>query len=54
MNANPPRRGLGRGLGSLIPTAPQAARQAQSEPTGSSADMTRCGVAIDQLWPNGS
>ncbi len=29
MNANPPRRGLGRGLGSLIPTAPS-----QSAPSG--------------------
>lgn len=37
MNANPPRRGLGRGLGSLIPTAP---RQEQQEPTGSAADSS--------------
>ena len=42
MNANPPRRGLGRGLGSLIPTAPSqspaetgtGARTAAPEATG--------------------
>ena len=30
MNANPPRRGLGRGLGSLIPTAPSQPAQTQT------------------------
>jgi ParB family transcriptional regulator, chromosome partitioning protein len=42
MNANPPRRGLGRGLGSLIPTAPnQAAPDAdtrEATPAGPSSD----------------
>ena len=33
MNANPPRRGLGRGLGSLIPTSP-AHQRGSDEPTG--------------------
>ena len=37
MNATPPRRGLGRGLGSLIPTAPQNAPSAAS-PHESSSD----------------
>ncbi len=35
MNANPPRRGLGRGLGSLIPTAPT--QSAHTDPEGSPA-----------------
>ncbi len=35
MNANPPRRGLGRGLGSLIPTAPT--QPVHTDPEGPSA-----------------
>ncbi|RYC11073.1 ParB/RepB/Spo0J family partition protein [Nocardioides zhouii] len=41
MNANPPRRGLGRGLGSLIPTAPS-----QPAPAGS--------VDTEPLAPSGT
>jgi len=36
MTANPPRRGLGRGLGSLIPTAP--AQRAPEQPNGTTPD----------------
>ena len=39
MNANPPRRGLGRGLGSLIPTAPSQAASTD----GPVADVDRPG-----------
>ncbi len=39
MNANPPRRGLGRGLGSLIPTAPT--QPVHTDPEGSSAGEDR-------------
>ena len=42
MNANPPRRGLGRGLGSLIPTAP-------SQPE--TADSTETSIAGTEVAP---
>ena len=35
MNAHQPRRGLGRGLGSLIPTAPTQHRDESAPTTGS-------------------
>ena len=45
MNANPPRRGLGRGLGSLIPTAPS------QQIDGSTADGG-AGTATAELSPS--
>ena len=45
MNANPPRRGLGRGLGSLIPTSPsQPIPTAGVEQQGSSSHATSNGT----------
>src|SRR5687768_6188473 len=40
MNANPPRRGLGRGLGSLIPTTPS-----QPAPTADTAAANASGTS---------
>lgn len=46
MNANPPRRGLGRGLGSLIPTAPaQPPAPDPADPAPSSAAPSANGSA---------
>ncbi len=58
MNANPPRRGLGRGLGSLIPTSPsQPAPETTSMPDGSSGATTSNGsthaVGGDAAVPGG-
>lgn len=41
MNANPPRRGLGRGLGSLIPTTPTQAAPAAPAPGADGASDPR-------------
>ena len=43
MNANPPRRGLGRGLGSLIPTGPSQASPAAPDPRTPSSSGTAGG-----------
>ena len=46
MNANPPRRGLGRGLGSLIPTAPS-----QPAPPSSTETSTETSIAGTEVRP---
>ena len=45
MNAHPPRRGLGRGLGSLIPTSPSQPSSGPSSPLATSDPTTSNGTA---------
>ncbi|CUR62340.1 chromosome-partitioning protein parB [metagenome] len=45
MNANPPRRGLGRGLGSLIPTAPSQPPASEASESSTSAAPSSNGTS---------
>ena len=56
MNANPPRRGLGRGLGSLIPTAPSQPAQTRTitDPSDAAGDSNGSAAGFSPVESEGT